>query len=180
VIAHPFYLQPFPDSNSIPTIAISGQIARTDRETLAVEYQLIGDISQIKIPELSPQPSRTTELWEHTCFELFVGLKNSQEYWEFNLSPSGDWNVYHLDRYRQGLRAETAFTSLPFVTQTQADRLSIQLEFDLDRIGAIERPLDIGITTVIEQQTGEINYYALTHCGLEADFHLRDSFTITL
>ncbi|NJM95457.1 MAG: hypothetical protein HC792_04035 [Acaryochloridaceae cyanobacterium CSU_5_19] len=44
-----------------------------------------------------------------------MGLADSEAYWEVNLSPRGDWNIYHLQGYRQGLQAEMAIKTLPLV-----------------------------------------------------------------
>ena len=59
-------------------------------------------------------PARRDRLWEETCFEFFLAVKNSPRYWEFNLSPAGHWNVYRFADYRQGMQEEPAFASLPF------------------------------------------------------------------
>jgi hypothetical protein len=119
-------------------------------------------------------------LWEATCFEFFVGSPGDQNYWEFNLSPAGDWNVFHLDDYRQGLRDELAVRSLPFKVEQAANSLSLALELDLSKIISIKAQIEVSVTTVIKTFQGEIYYWALTHCGSEADFHRRDSFMIKM
>jgi hypothetical protein len=100
------------------------------------------------------------------------------EYWEFNLSPAGDWNIYHLDNYRQGLQEEVAFTSLPFQLALQPSSLVLKLELDLGHIIEPDQNLQVSVTSVIEPRIGEISYWAVTHSGETADFHLRDSFSI--
>jgi hypothetical protein len=177
---HQFNLQPFPDSLPTPKIEISGAIERREGGIFAIKYQLSGDIAAVEIPAIASHPNRQTELWEATCFEFFLGLKDSSEYWEFNLSLSGDWNIYHLDSYRQGLREETALTYLPFTMQRESDCLSLSLEWDLNAIGVADKILDIAVTTVIKTKNNDIGYWALTHCGTEADFHLRDSFILQI
>jgi hypothetical protein len=177
---HQFTLHPFPDSTPIPAIEISGTISRSDVNTLAIGYSLSGDLQGVKIPPRGELPQRTIGLWEGTCFEFFIGVKDSPSYWEVNLSPTGDWNVFHLDNYRQGLREETAFKQLPLTIEVASNRLSLSLELDLHAIDLAERDLEIAITTVIAAQTGTISYWAVTHTGTEADFHRRDSFTIDL
>jgi hypothetical protein len=101
-------------------------------------------------------------------------------YGEFNLSPAGHWNVYRFDGYRQGMQEETAFENLPFNVQNQADNLTLVLNVDLDKIILAEQAIEIGITSIIKHRDGEVNYWALTHRGVEADFHLRDSFIVEL
>ncbi|ACC80128.1 DOMON-like domain-containing protein [Nostoc punctiforme] len=174
-----FSLQPFPSTESMPNLKIAGNISRNGNQ-FAIHYLLEGDLKEIAIALPSNTPSRKHELWKETCFEFFLGIKNSQQYWEFNLSPSGHWNVYRLDGYRQGMQKETAFENLPINVQNQADSLALALNVDLDKIISVEQAIEVAITTVIKDRDGKVTYWALTHRGTEADFHLRDSFIIKL
>ena len=119
-------------------------------------------------------------MWKNTCFEFFLGIKNSPIYWEFNLSPSGDWNIYHFDDYRQSMQLENKVESLPFNILRDSNALYLGLEFNLDGLVSIIENFDISITTVIKSKEGNISYWALKHCGKEADFHLRDSFVFEI
>jgi hypothetical protein len=174
-----FDLKPFSDHHSLPNIQIIGSILRQNN-ILTLDYKLLGNLVEIEIASPSQIPKRKHELWQETCFEFFLGVTNSPCYWEFNLSPSGDWNVYHFHDYRQEMQEETAFTSLPLTIHQQSESLSLSLNLDLEAIIAAEKILDVAITTVIKQCAGHITYWALTHCGAEADFHQRDSFLIKL
>jgi len=170
-----FSLQPFPNSNSCD-LKISGNITRNLNQ-LTICYILEGNLQNVAIAQPSDTPARKHELWAETCFEFFLGIPNSTRYWEFNLSPSGNWNVYRFDGYRQGMQEETVFTTLPFSVQSQSDSLALTLDVDLEPI--CPQPLEVAITTVINLNS-QVTYWALTHSGTEADFHLRDSFIIRL
>jgi hypothetical protein len=170
-------LNPFDRDSSIPPIDLTTKLDRRDN-ILSIEYHLHGDLDTLIIPPQIPQPTRKSLLWEHTCFEFFLGVPGMPEYWEFNLSPAGDWNIYHLDNYRQGLREELAFTSLPFEIALQPNSLVLLLELDLGHIIESSQSLEVSVTSVIEPRTGEISYWAVTHTGETADFHLRDSFSL--
>ncbi|MEH2341924.1 MAG: DOMON-like domain-containing protein [Nostoc sp.] len=174
-----FSLQPFPSTESFPHLKITGNISRNDNQ-LTICYNLGGDLKEIAIVPPSNAPSRKYELWEDTCFEFFLGIKDSLRYWEFNLSPAGHWNIYRFDGYRQGMQEETAFEKLPFSVHNQADGLALVLDVDLDKIVSAEQAIEIGITTVIKNIDGNVSYWALTHRGEEADFHLRNSFIVKL
>jgi len=125
-------------------------------------------------------PGRRHGLWEGTCFELFLGLKDSPRYWEFNLSPAGHWNVYRFESYRQGMVEETAITALPLRVQRREDSLSMALELDLRAIVPAGRALEAAIAAVLKSREDEASYWALTHPGPEADFHRRDGFILEL
>lgn len=171
-----FCLQPF---TSIPNLdlQIHGKISRDDNN-LTINYIVQGDLEKIDIPTPVEIPTRKHELWSATCWEFFLGIQDSPGYWEFNLSPTGNWNVYRFDDYRQGMREETAITSLPFTLHHHSDSVELTLELDLNQLIPPKQNLDIAITTVIKDINGIITHWALDHIGEEADFHLRDSFTI--
>ncbi|MBW4596104.1 MAG: DOMON-like domain-containing protein [Brasilonema angustatum HA4187-MV1] len=171
-----FSLQPFPSAEPIPNLKITGNIARQANQ-FTIHYALLGDLKEVVIPTPSDTPARKHELWKDTCFEFFLGVKNSDRYWEFNLSPAGDWNVYRFEAYRQGMQEETAFTTLPFHVEYLSDSFTLGLDVNLDKIIAANQALEIAITTVIKYRN-EVSYWALTHRGTEADFHRRDSFII--
>ncbi len=164
--------------NTAPAIKISGNINRQNNQ-LKILYKLEG-VSQIIIPQKANFPTRQDTLWEHTCFEFFIGLKDLTKYWEFNLSPAGDWNVFRFSNYRQDMSEEVAFESLPFHVLQQANSLQLQSEVDLNQIISPEQSLAVGVTTVIKDQKQQLSYWALTHRAKEADFHHRDSFLINL
>ncbi len=174
-----FALQPFPTDSNLPQIEINGRVNRKDH-TLSIEYQLFGDLNAISIVPPVKEPSRQFHLWEATCFEFFVGIPGDRNYWEFNLSPSGDWAVFALDDYRQGLRDELAFTSLPFKVDRYPNYITLSLEFDLSELILPEQDLEMSVTTVTKSSQNDLSYWAISHSGKQADFHLRDSFVISL
>jgi hypothetical protein len=174
-----FALQPFSTTSNLPQIEINGRVNRKD-DLLSIEYQLFGDLNAISIAPPASSPSRQFHLWEATCFEFFIGIPGDRNYWEFNLSPSGDWAVFALDDYRQGLHNELAFTSLPFKIDRYPNYITLSLEFDLSELILAEQDLEMSVTTVIKSSQGDLSYWAIEHSGKEADFHLRDSFAIKL
>jgi hypothetical protein len=174
-----FLLQPFPSSQSLPNLKIGGSIER-NANRLVICYNLKGDLQEVAIALPANPPARKHELWQDTCLEFFLGIENSDRYWECNLSPSGHWNIYRFDGYRQGMQAEIAFEMLPFKVELSADSLELVVEIDLDKIVTAERAIAVAITAVIKDKDSEVTYWALTHTGTEADFHRRDSFIIQL
>ena len=170
-----FSLIPF-DLASAPNIAIAGSILR-DQQKLKIEYILTGELDKVIIPVLKTKGDRRFDLWEHTCFEFFLGIKDTSEYWEFNLSPTRDWNVFHFFRYRHNIVEEIKFSSLPFQVIQEKNCLRLALKVNLAKIINPNTNLKIGITTVIEEQH-QFSFWALKHPQTEADFHDQASFTI--
>lgn len=177
-----FRLIPFP-ANDLPQIQITGEIERI-KKRLSIHYSVTGEIDSILLPALSDFPSRKHDLWKATCFEFFIAFKDQPGYWEFNLSPSGAWNVYAMDAYRQvNMREETGFPQLPFEFVNTDGGLSVDVSVDLSPILARDSILQIGITAILQTEDGNETYWALSHPGVpttQADFHLRESFAIEL
>ena len=174
---HSFSLKPFePIKNDLQ---ITGEIIR-DKNVFTIHYRFKCDLEKFEIPAVEKLPIRKNELWETTCFELFLGIKNTPIYWEFNLSPSGDWNIYWFEDYRKSMLLEERFESLPFNILRDSNALYLGLEFNLDFLVSVIENMDVSITTVINSKEGDISYWALKHCGKQADFHLRDRFVLEI
>ena len=146
--------------------------------TLVLSYDVRGEPDGIRIP--APLPSGAVDgLWQHTCCEAFVAAVDGPEYREFNLSPSGQWAAYRFAAYRE---RDVAF--VPLATP----RIAIARHADGFRLTARIAPellppanaFHIGLSAVIEATDDGKSYWALAHAAAQPDFHLRQSFTLTL
>ena len=177
MIEQAFKLVPFPAAHT-PAIRITGTVF-LENQVLVLQYSLSGDIESVLLPPPSRLPSRKDELWKATCFEFFLAIKDQPGYWEFNMSPSGDWNAYHMDAYRRiGFREETAIEHLPFEFKKGSDGFFLDVSLDLTSFIRHERQLQMGIAAIIQTEGGSETYWALAHPAPDADFHLRDSFML--
>jgi hypothetical protein len=172
-----FSLTPFPSISPVPTLKITGTVGRRGG-VLCMGYDLLGLTEALAVPAPAAVPVRKDGLWNETCFELFLGLEKSDRYWEFNFSPSGHWNVFGFEAYRQGMREEQAFASLPFSVQILPDALHLSVELDLEKIIPGDQALKVGISAVIRSAEGDCTYWALTHPGAQPDFHRKDGFIV--
>jgi hypothetical protein len=174
-----FSLVPFPVPN-IPEINIKGKISYQDN-LVTLHYSLTGKIGDVFLPSTSMSPKRKDELWKTTCFEFFLAIKDLPQYWEFNLSPSGDWNVYQMDAYRRhGFREEELIQQLQFECQKQEHEFLLEAAANLNPIIPPNKILEAGITTIIQTKNGNETYWALAHPAPYADFHLRESFILAM
>ena len=179
MISHPFELLPFPDPN-IPEVRITGQIEH-EGSLLTVLYSLSGRIDDILLPAPNPQPGRKVNLWLGTCFEFFLALPDQPHYWEFNFSPSCDWNVFHMDAYRRaGFREEESIRNPCLEIRNEHDCFELEAAVDISPIIQAETRVLMGVTSVIRSHNRQETYWALTHPQPQADFHLRESFILTL
>lgn len=161
-----------------PNLTIRGTVDR-QRNLFSIHYMLTGDLAEALLPDSVTDPARKDELWRMTCFEFFIAVKDSPQYWEFNMSPSGDWNVYVMDAYRQvNMREETRVQRLQFKVQKDTEYFSMEAALDLNAINIGENSIEAAISTVICSNNGRESYWALVHPHARPDFHLRGSFAL--
>ena len=172
-VQQPFALRSFTPPPA--SLALAGSVRR-DGDRLSLHYRLEDPEGLVLLPPATATPRRRDELWTATCFEFFLAEPGAEPYWEVNLSPSGDWNLYRLSGYRQGLAPEPAIGALPFVVQRDGSGLEVMVTLDLGALPLEGRPLELAITAVLELRDGEILYWALRHPGEQADFHWREGF----
>jgi len=137
-------------------------------------------MTEMSLPVPAQKPLRKHGLWEETCLEFFLAVKDVRPYWEVNLSPSGHWNVYRFSAYREGMHEEATFTSLPFRVERGKDSFLLDVGLPLDRIVSPETHLEVGVSAVIKLRNNQMTYWALSHPGQKPDFHNRESFIAKL
>jgi hypothetical protein len=182
-IAHPFRLVPFAEARATAALPADLELGgRIERQggALRLIYRLRGSLPALRIPAPAAEPQRCDDLWQGTCFELFLAAAGAEPYREFNLSPSGDWNVYRLDGYRRGLRPDPAWQTLGQRRDDTPGQLTLTLETPLPAELAAAPELEAAVTAVLQGRSGMCSYWALSHPGPEADFHRRDGFLLRL
>jgi hypothetical protein len=153
-------------------------IAKSNHEIIA-EFILQGDTRSIQWPATAEHTGPGTDLWKHTCFELFLSEPNHREYWEYNFSPTGQWAIYAFQDYRQPATLSATYTPMIEPPHYSDRKFTLQVRFTPEP-PLINTPLNIGIATIIESLDGQFDYYALRHCGNKPDFHLPESFILQL
>ena len=152
----------------------------TYRRELQLRYLVMGR-------DFPPLGSRrgyfSDNLWQHTCFELFVAASpvatREQPYREFNFSLQGDWAAYSFAAYRDGM---TPLNELP-PPQTNLRHTTMGLEFEvsLDATAWLPGPISscrLGPAAVIEDDSGALSYWAAHHPAAKADFHDPRGFVV--
>lgn len=174
-----FELVPFKATQQTDALSLHGKVTRTQHH-LSIQYQLSGDLNSVNIPSIGTGGDRRDRLWEKTCFEYFLRLadRSQTRYWEINLSPCGDWNVFSLSNYRDDLQAEMAIAHIPFQVNLAPNELQLDISMDIAPLVGNQN-IQVGISTVLII-AGEKSYWAIAHPAPQADFHHPDSFAIPL
>ena len=173
-------LRRHPSTRSEAVRAIQVLVRRSASAELRMSFRLDGDISRIRVP--SPGvPRIATQLWQHTCFEAFIGLEGQAAYHEFNFAPSGEWAVYAFSGYRNGgpLADETMRPHI--AVRSTGSTLELDALVRLDVLSTIHphASLRIGLSAVIEASDG-LSYWAIQHPADKPDFHNADGFALLL
>lgn len=170
----PFKLLPFKDS---PQYIISGEI-HLEVEKLFIKYQIDGNIDEVLFPPPKKDPYRMDDLWKETCFELFLGTPDSSRYFEYNFSPSGDWNCYQFFDYRKDCQKEN-LSQVPAITRKQeptkfilSAMVPLPENYRFNKIA--------GVNVIIQMQDSDTQFWALNHPQEIPDFHDRRGFTLAL
>jgi len=178
-----FQLQPFEPIAADTKLSISGKVTLAGTQ-LTIAYLLSGDLEKVAIAPPDSKGIRRDRLWEQTCFEFFLAASlaptASTPYWEFNLSPSKDWNIFALDGYRQGLKEELRLFHLPFDIDSQTESIRLKLTMDVSPLVSTAQPLQLGISAVILLETGQQTFWAIAHPEPAADFHHHQGFVLSL
>lgn len=151
-----------------------------DGDGWRLHYTLTGDLSALAIPVPQP-PGPADGLWQHTCFEAFVGTTGSTAYRELNFSPSGQWAAYRFSAERVRDLAAESTAHPPVVTcEHTASALTLQVWLPPALLPEPEHnaSLMIGLNAVVEARDGRLSYWALHHPRAEQpDFHHSGGWT---
>ena len=168
-------------SATLPTavLAVRVEVEPRPQGDLHLSYELTGDLAQIHIPQPQP-PGAIDGLWEHTCFEAFVAIEGEANYHEFNFSPSGLWAAYAFSDYR--VRSSWKASQRPATSFARTnDHLLLEAVIDAADLPRNNggKPLQLGLSAVIEANDGSLSYWALYHPEARPDFHHRAGFILS-
>ncbi|MBC7712702.1 MAG: hypothetical protein H7177_05160 [Rhizobacter sp.] len=170
-----FALTPF-DLTTAPDIRIDSEL-NTTSDAVFISFKLTGALSRVDLGKGIPQHSRVMNLWEKTCFELFI--KNSEDhYLEFNFSPDFEWNCFHFEKKKSPpvpyKKMEMVIFDILF--SNEVVHVIVELKKIMFPENFFATSMSAGITSVIKEKTGELSYWALSHKDTKPNFHQFESF----
>jgi hypothetical protein len=170
-----------PTTRSDAVRGIQVQVRMTAPKTLALRYVLDGDLARLLIP-VESAPQRVDKLWQHTCFEAFVGAMETAGYYEFNFSPSSEWAAYRFSAYREGMAALDAAQPPRVLVHRDIGSLTLEASIDLGRLRlpSDNSDLRLALSAVIEGADRNLSYWAVAHPAGKADFHHAVGFAVRL
>jgi hypothetical protein len=174
---HTGQLHPFEGGEGVP-FSLEISLQRLE-ESLDVRYRLLVDIQELRLPLPDDSAFRKRELWQESCFELFLAGGDIQEYWEWNLAPDRCWNLFRFSDYRENMREEDILA--PHLhTEKKEGCFTLNGLLKLPEELCDLTLLRVGVSCVLKDQSGRLRYWALSHPGAKPDFHDRRGFVLTL
>jgi hypothetical protein len=161
--------------------SISAEVQWESAATLVCHYSLHGEVSRLRVPA-ARTGRRADGLWEHTCFEVFAAAEPAAGYYEFNFSPSLEWAAYRFSEYREGMTPANLARAPGLQARRTPDKLELTATVHLEGLAELARVpvLRLGLTAVVEDDSGRLSYWALRHAPGNPDFHDPDGFVLEL
>lgn len=163
-----------PASPSSEVSAVTVRIIRL-REGKAMLRFRVDDASRLVVSAFKGR-GRADELWQMTCFELFLRGEGSA-YREFNFSPSGQWAAYDFTDEREGMTEYEPIITPEITTEQGPSILVGSAIFDAKELTGFTHA---GISAVIEEEGGVKSYWALAHPSDKPNFHHPACFAAAL
>jgi len=166
-----------PGSRCTAATRIEVEIVRPRPSNLVLHYLVTGRIADLSMPPVTA-PTRGHELWQHTCFEVFVRAPPSTAYYEFNFAPSMQWAAYRFGAYRHEMSVANDVSAPRIEVQSRDDLYELRASLELDGLSSLpsHAAWRLGPSAVIEETSGRKSFWALAHPPGRADFHHPDCF----
>lgn len=170
------WLWTHPAEPSVAVDRIDFGVERRSLTNLRFQFDVLGRTSEIILPEPAA-PVRTNNLWERTCFEVFLRPAEFSDYRELNFSPSSQWAAYAFSTHRTDM-SQAPLPAPPEIGMTvDAGHLRMKVAISLD---LPDEPYLIAAAAVVEEAWGGKSLWALHHDGAVPDFHHPSCFTLQL
>lgn len=155
-------------------ISLVAAIEYVQAHTLNIGYWLRDPNQYMQWPTACADLPRQDFLWQHTCYEVFIGVKGEDYYREINLSPSEAWQVYAFEEYRYPEDMPPQAAEDIALNSLKRTHYGLSVSLDLSSFMQQHKlkwaDLFIGLSAVLQTSQG-IHYYAMQHSSPQADFH---------
>lgn len=155
-------------------ISLVAAIEQQLPHTLNIGFWLRDPNGYMHWPEVLQHHVRQDFLWQHTCFEVFVGVKGEDYYREIHLSPSQAWQAYQFEEYRYPENMPPIAADDIELHQLKRTHYGLNVSLDLTMFMLQHKlkwsDLYLGLSAVLDTSEGQ-QYYAMQHSSPHADFH---------
>ena len=177
----PHRLHIHPDATSDAIERLVFDVRSDGGHRLAFVYRLDGEINRLNLDGCKSDGTQP-DLWTSTCFEVFLAARPSDRYVEFNFAPDGRWAAYSFRDKRFGKRSVRRIASPRIGIQDNAESFELTAHVDLTGLGFLTRARRwlLAPAAVIEDQRGELSYWAARHPAGRPNFHHDDCYAVEM
>ena len=118
-------------------------------------------------------------LWQTTCFEIFLKNQSGDDYYEFNFNAKGDWNVFYFSKYRERVTDFNHSIQATTSVERKLNRTHLLFGIDLSELKKIKWPCLVNVSAVIKSKS-ENSYWSHKHNSEKPDFHDPNNFSLKL
>ncbi|AOA57732.1 DOMON domain-containing protein [Acinetobacter larvae] len=164
-----------PFQKDFHAVTIVAAVETEQASTLNVGFWITDPYQTVQWTSSQDQLARQDFLWQHTCFEIFIGIQEQDPYREIHLVPPHAWQAYQFEEYRYPESTPPQIAADITLQDLQRTAYGLKASLDLSEFMRNHRlqwdDLYLGLCAVIDTQTGQ-QLYALQHQSLsQADFH---------
>ena len=156
------------------SISLVGAIEQQGAHGLHVGFWLRDPNQFMQWPELVHGNPRQDFLWQHTCYEIFIGVHGEDFYREINLSPSQAWQAYQFEEYRYPEDMPPQAATDIELNQLKRTHYGLSVNLDLSEFMLKHKlkwsDMFLSLSAVLKTSQGD-QYYAMQHSSPAADFH---------
>lgn len=145
---------------------------------LWMRYHVETSPEQLYLPEPA-EPERIDNLWQTTCFELFLREPRAAAYCEFNLSPSRCWAAYGFLGFREGAHDMDVPDAPEIALDTSDTHFALEAVLTLPD-NCIFPELAAALSAIIVTADGHKSFWGYAHPVGSPDFHHADCFAVRL
>jgi hypothetical protein len=157
--------------------SVGVEVKPDERGGLALRYEVKGNIDQLAFAAATA-PERQHRLWQHSCFEIFLKVPGEEGYQEYNFSSSGAWAAYGFTGRRAGMHDLDRPHAPEITSHIDGDCFIVDVKLS-DTLMSYDLNMLIGLSTIIEEKSGTLSYWAIAHPDGPADFHHPDCFALS-
>ena len=173
-------LVPHPEAGSAAIQSVEVEVVR-GKDAVLLRYS-VESAGTLFLPAHGRE--RSDNLWQGTCFELFV-KPESRGYVEFNFAPLSAWNAYSFVDWRMGKRPYQPDVE-PRIADSRTDSRKDEFpgRYQMDAIISPDvlslAPAAVSLAAILQEENGKMSYWALAHPLGDPNFHHPDCFIATL
>ncbi len=165
-------LTPFQEISNLK-ISIMSDLQLVDHQIVDIFFEWKDIAKQIIFPT-TPLEGRHMNLWQNTCFEVFLQPDTLplRKYFEVNLSVNKAWNVFAFEDYRTP-QPPTEFVGAEILKfKVDSENLKVRIKFN----GLNFTKLKVSCCAVVALKDLGTTYWSIKHADQKPNFHHFESF----